>query len=111
MVSAGVRLGSESLRESRMREILTSGSRRGEAIVLRHDRSPTLPAFHFVFATRNIATPVEKVVISGISGAAVGGMAGNPLADEFRDANFGRHKFQTRPSLQAAIELSRSVVE
>ena len=25
-------------------------------------------------------TPFEKVVVSGISGAAVGGMAGNPLA-------------------------------
>jgi hypothetical protein len=37
-------------------------------------------AFHFVFATRNIVTPFEKIVISGISGAAVGGMAGNPLA-------------------------------
>jgi len=33
-----------------------------------------------VFATRNIVTPFEKIVISGISGAAVGGVAGNPLA-------------------------------
>jgi len=68
-------------------------------------------AFQFAFTTRNIVTLLEEVVISGISGAAVGGMAGNPLADEFREANFGRYKFQTRPSLQAPLELSRSVVE
>jgi len=36
--------------------------------------------FHFVFATRHILTLLEKVVVSGISGAAVGRMAGNPLA-------------------------------
>ena len=36
--------------------------------------------FHFAFATRKIAALLEKVVVSGISGAAVGGMAGNPLA-------------------------------
>ena len=36
--------------------------------------------FHFLFATRKIAALLEKVVVSGISGAAVGGMAGNPLA-------------------------------
>jgi len=46
----------------------------------RHCSSPTLPAFYFVFATKNIVTLLEKVVVSGISGAAVGGMAGNPLA-------------------------------
>ena len=37
-------------------------------------------AFHFVFASRNIVTPFEKIGVSGISGAAVGGMVGNPLA-------------------------------
>jgi outer membrane lipoprotein SlyB len=35
---------------------------------------------HFVFATRKIAALLEKVVVSGISGAAVGGTACNPLA-------------------------------
>ena len=35
-----------------------------------------------MFATRNIVTPFEKAVIGGTSGAAVGGMAGGPLAGE-----------------------------
>ena len=33
-----------------------------------------------MFATRNIVTLLESVVVSGISGAAVGEMAGNLLA-------------------------------
>jgi hypothetical protein len=33
-----------------------------------------------MLATGNIVTPLEKVVVSGISGAAVGEMAGNPWA-------------------------------
>jgi outer membrane lipoprotein SlyB len=33
-----------------------------------------------VFATRNIVSPLKKTVVSGINGAAVGGMAGNLLA-------------------------------
>ena len=37
-------------------------------------------AFHFVFATRNIVTLFEKVVVSGISGAAVGAIAGKSRA-------------------------------
>jgi hypothetical protein len=41
---------------------------------------PSCAAFHFVLATRNIVSLLEKVVPSGISRAAVGGMAGNPLA-------------------------------
>ncbi len=36
--------------------------------------------FHFVFATRNIVTLFEKVVVSGISGAAVGAIAGKSRA-------------------------------
>jgi uncharacterized protein (DUF433 family) len=36
-------------------------------------------AFHIVFATGNIVTPFEKIGVSGIGGAAVGGMVGNPL--------------------------------
>ena len=36
--------------------------------------------FHFVFATRKIAALLEKVVVSGTSGAAGGAIAGHPLA-------------------------------
>ena len=45
-------------------------------------RQPTdsCAVLHFVFATRNIVTRLESVVLSGNSGAAAGGMAGNPLA-------------------------------
>jgi len=37
-------------------------------------------ACHFVFATKNIVTRFEKVIVSGSGGAVVGEMAGNPLA-------------------------------
>jgi hypothetical protein len=45
-------------------------------------RQPTdsRAAFHFEFATRNIVTLLENTVLLGISGVAVGELAGNALA-------------------------------
>jgi hypothetical protein len=42
--------------------------------------SSACAAFRFAFATRNIVTLFGRIVVSGTSGAGVGGMAGNPLA-------------------------------
>jgi len=53
---------------------INSGQRTGTRIL------GSCAAFHFVSVTRNIVTLVETVLVSGISGATVGGMAGNPLA-------------------------------
>ena len=50
------------MRESRMREILTSGSTRGEAILLRHHSSPTLPVGHSSRCFSYIRDWVEKKI-------------------------------------------------
>jgi outer membrane lipoprotein SlyB len=56
-----------------------AGAQRQVRKGIRHPTDSCAP-FHFVLATRNIVTLLEGVAVSGNSGAAVGAMAGNPLA-------------------------------